>query len=234
MHALALALVVAGAPVSSANDLNREGLRLYQQKKYAQALEKFRAAVEADDGSALGHYNYAATLGVLRKQGKLCEFSAYNQEILGHLERSIVLDPERRKRVVSDADFDEVRGTIRYLRLFGKDPARAGDVRAILEAVTWYGPISGLGMYGSVASIDFRSGGKASVWLLVNIKDGETKQKTVAASWKLDGVKVVLDLAEPYEGARKVEAHLTPEGTLVIDSGNLPGPFGDERVQCDA
>ena len=35
-----------------------------------QALEKFRGAIAADENHALAHYNFAATLGMLRKRGK--------------------------------------------------------------------------------------------------------------------------------------------------------------------
>ena len=91
---LLLALILA-APSSaqSARALNTEGFRLYQAGKYPEALEKFEAAAQADPKLALAHYNVAATLGVLRKQGQICPYSAHRQTILERLNTAIRLDP---------------------------------------------------------------------------------------------------------------------------------------------
>ena len=85
-----LALLLAAAPTAA--QLNTEGYRLYRAENYDAALVKFRAAIAADGKHALAHYNYAATLGHLRKQGRTCEVDAYQSTILEHLTRAVALD----------------------------------------------------------------------------------------------------------------------------------------------
>ena len=89
--------------------LNTQGFRLYQAGKYPEALEKFTAAAEADPGLALAHYNVAATLGVLRKRGQVCEYSAYRETILERLQRAIRLDSRRLARAKEDKDFEPIQ-----------------------------------------------------------------------------------------------------------------------------
>jgi tetratricopeptide (TPR) repeat protein len=233
--ALACLLVSLAASAESAKDLNTQGFRLYKQKKYGEALELFRKAMQADDKLALAHYNYAATLGVLRKQGKVCDFDAYKSEILDHLEKSIALDAGRKKRAVADADFEPVRDTVRYQKkVLGKDPAKPGDVKAILEAVTFYGPMGGLGIYGSVLGVDFQPGGKLSVWRKVDLEEGAPKKKTVTGTWTLEGTKVRVQLSEPLQGESKAEGDFTSEGLLEMNLGGVQGPLVDEPSECDA
>src|SRR4051812_43454088 len=119
----------------TSKELNTQGFRLYNQHKYPEALELFKKAMEADDASALAHYNYAATLGVLRKQRKVCAFDAYKTTILDHLEKSVKLDPKRATRVKGDHDFDEVRDTVRYQKLVGRSLENPAQGQQVLEAV---------------------------------------------------------------------------------------------------
>src|SRR5438045_1548794 len=109
MKALMLCVVLAASAKST--QLNTEAFRLYQAGNFTDALTKFRQAFEADDSNALAHYNYAATLGVFRKQNKVCEANAYKGDILDHLEKALALDKGRKARVQKDADFDEIRDT---------------------------------------------------------------------------------------------------------------------------
>ncbi|MFY0523219.1 hypothetical protein ACN28I_08560 [Archangium gephyra] len=131
MHRLLLlfALVLA-APSSaqSARALNTEGFRLYQAGKYPEALEKFEASAQADPKFALAHYNVAATLGVLRKQGQICPYSAHRQTILERLNLAVRLDPRRLTRARQDADLDPIRDTLGWQKLLGRSPERQGDV----------------------------------------------------------------------------------------------------------
>src|SRR5690242_4835303 len=82
----------------SAKALNSDGFDLYKAGKYPEALEKFQAAVKADPKNALPPYNVAATLGVLRKQGQICQYSAHRETILEQLKASVKLDPKRLAR----------------------------------------------------------------------------------------------------------------------------------------
>src|SRR6186997_1552832 len=120
MHRLLLLLALtlaAPSPAQSARALNTEGFRLYQAGKYPEALEKFEAAAQADPKLALAHYNVAATLGVLRKKGKICDYSAYRETIVERLTRSVELDPRRLTRAKADADLDPIRDTLGWQRL---------------------------------------------------------------------------------------------------------------------
>src|SRR5690242_15593034 len=156
MHRLLLLLALtlaAPSPAQSARALNTEGFRLYQAGKYPEALEKFEAAARADPKFALAHYNVAATLGVLRKKGEICQYSAHRQTILERLNTAVQLDPRRLARAKEDADLDPIRDTVGWQRLLGRSPAKQADVPELLRQVTWFSP--GEGVYGSTRKLTF-------------------------------------------------------------------------------
>lgn len=56
------------APVSSAAQMkNSEGIKLYNEGKWADAAQDFREAVKADEKSAEAHYNLALALDKLQQ-----------------------------------------------------------------------------------------------------------------------------------------------------------------------
>ena len=158
--ALLLALALAHVPAPAARALNTEGFRLYRAGRLPEALERFRAAAEADPRYALARYNQAATLGALRKQGPqaVCSHDAFRHVITEHLAASVALDPRRLARAKVDPDFDGVRDTVAYQRLLGLDPARPGDAARLVPRVTWWGP--GVGAYGSLVKLRFAPRGR--------------------------------------------------------------------------
>lgn len=221
-------LVLLLAPLAfaqSAKDLNTEGFRLYQVGKYPEALEKFRAAVAKNPKHALAHYNVAATLGVLRKQGLVCHHEAYTSTILEHLATAIRLDPRRLKRAKEDTDLDPIRETVGWHRLLGRSPLRTADVPELLKKVKWFGP--GVGVYGTLQTLRFEQGGKLVLTQKVPQDEGPMKEETVTGTYSVKSRKVEVKLPgqKPDTGA------INAEGVLELKA---LGSFYDFPSECDA
>ncbi len=235
----ALALIISllllpcldNAFAQSARDLNTQGYRLYLKGKFPEALAFFRRAVSADPDYALGRYNLACTLGVLRKKGQetICRYDAYKSSILDQLEEAVRLDPATRDKIRTDPDLDPIRDTIRYLRMLGYSSTNEQDIGPILVSVSWYGTPSGA--FGPAAGIHFRQDGTVVLTLLDTTTDTITHSEfqgtfTVTAS----RIKITLD--RPLNGVTTFEGTMLPGGSL--DIPGLPGPFTDDPHECEA
>ncbi len=224
---LLLALALAAAvPAPAAKTLNTEGFRLYQSGRYPEALEKFQEAARQAPDYALARYNVAATLGRLRKQGKVCEYSAYRYDIVEHLTQAVKLDARRLARAKVDADFDTIRDTLGWQRLLGRSPEREADVPVLLPAVSWFG--EGVGIYGTTQKLRFQRDGRVVLWTKPISDDGVPgRPREVPGTYSVRGRQVELRL--------KGRAPLT--GTL-SDTGALTfpdlGTFTDAPSECDA
>jgi tetratricopeptide (TPR) repeat protein len=216
----------AGGQPAKARELNTEGFRLYQAGHFPEALERFQAAAQAHPGYALAHYNVAATLGVLRKQQKVCEYQAYPETILQHLTRAVELDPRRLKRAQEDADLEPIRRTVGWQRLLGRSPARAGDVPALLRAVDWYGP--GMGAHGTLVRLNFQEGGKVVLKRKSLPDDGPAQETVLTGTYTVRGTEVRVTL--PGQAA-SLTGSLSPTGLLKLQE---LGPFTDSPAECDA
>lgn len=221
---LLLALILA-APSSaqSARALNTEGFRLYQAGKYPEALEKFEAAAQADPKLALAHYNVAATLGVLRKQGEICPYSAHRQTILERLNTSIRLDPRRLARAKEDADLDPIRDTLGWQKLLGRSPSRQADVPELLRRITWFSP--GEGVYGSTRKLTFPDGKRVVLWR--RIIEDPTRTEEQAGTYKIKGRNITLS----FPGQKPLTGRMTPRGVLEFEE---LGTFLDSPSECEA
>lgn len=223
MNGVLLALVLTGAP-----ELNTEGFRLYQQGKYGEALEKFRGAIAADQTHALAQYNFAATLAVLRKRGKTCEFDAYQSTILEHLTQSVTLDERRRARMQRDADFEVVRDSLGYQRLLKRDPANDKDVNALLVALAFLTPARGA--FGHGEQLDLKADGTLTI--KQTIVDEDVKQVTTAGTWKAKGRTVTLTFKKKVSGVTGAVGTFNAEGHLVFTTPAWD--FSSDRSDCDA
>lgn len=207
----------------SARKLNSAGFRLYKQGKFEEAIKKFRGAVKADSGYALGHYNLAATMALLRNKYP-CQYEA--GEILEHLAEAVSLDKRRRKRMRKDSDFDSVRETFQYQIINGLSLGKSSHVRKILMNVEeWFGPSPGV--RGPMGKIIFMDNKSVSVGWYVPVDDDgrggglEFKDGT----YKVNRNDVRIEVGgETYTGL------LDDNGTLDMDG--LPGPFGDSAEEC--
>ncbi|MGV3623673.1 MAG: copper resistance protein NlpE N-terminal domain-containing protein [Archangium sp.] len=218
-----LALLLSGAP-----ELNTEGFELYKKGRYAEALDKFRAAIAADGNHALAHYNFAATLGLLRKRGQICEFDAYQSTILEHLAQSVSLDERRRTRMRRDADFDSVRDTLGYQQLLKRDPANDTDVNALLIALGFITPARGA--YGHPEQLDLKADG--TLTLKQTIVDEDVKQVTTTGTWKAKGRTVTLTFKKKVSGVTSAVGTFNAQGHLVFTAPEWD--FSTNRSECDA
>jgi tetratricopeptide (TPR) repeat protein len=226
-----LSVLPQAAGAQTAKELNAQGFRLYKAKDYAGALKLFEQALVADPNLALAHYNFAATLGVFRKKGQICQHDAYKQQILDHLEKAVALDPARKERMKRDADFDTVRDTLRYQRLLGLSPDNPKDVAALLQRVSWFSKPSGI--YGSLFWIDFRSAGVVWVWRRIPPEgDGLPKTVKLTGRYTVTGSKVMLQLPKAIDGSAALEGELSSTGELVFPAP--VGPMSDVPSECAA
>jgi tetratricopeptide (TPR) repeat protein len=226
MHRLLLLLaLVLAAPSSaqSARALNTEGFRLYQAGKYPEALEKFEASAQADPKFALAHYNVAATLGVLRKQGQICPYSAHRQTILERLNTAVRLDPRRLARARQDADLDPIRDTLGWQKLLGRSPERQGDVPELLRRVTWFSP--GEGVYGSTRKLTFPDGKRVVLWRRLIEDPTRTQEQT--GTYTLKGRTIILT----FPGKKPLPGRMTARGVLEFEE---LGAFQDSPSECEA
>ncbi|WNG58419.1 tetratricopeptide repeat protein [Archangium gephyra] len=225
---LLLTLVLAAPSAAqsatpSARALNTEGFRLYQGGKYPEALEKFEAAAQADPKLALAHYNVAATLGVLRKQGQICPYSAHRQTILERLNTSIQLDPRRLARAKEDADLDPIRDTLGWQKLLGRSPSRQADVPELLRRVTWYSP--GEGVYGSTRKLTFSEGKRVVLWRRIIEDPTRTEEKT--GTYTVKGRTITLT----FPDRKPLKGQMSTRGVLEFEE---LGAFQDSPSECEA
>jgi tetratricopeptide (TPR) repeat protein len=213
------------ALAQSARDLNAEGFRLYKAGQLPEALGKFQAAAQADPKYALAHYNVAATLGVLRKQGQVCEFEAYRETIIERLKLAVKLDPKRLARAKEDADLDPIRDTLGWQRLLGRSPERVADVPELLRRVSWFGP--GVGVYGTTRTLRFQEGGRVVLKRKTVDEEGTPKDEELSGTYSVKGRTLELRLP----GMKPLKGTLTPRGALQVDE---LGTFTDSPSECEA
>ncbi|MFP2929032.1 hypothetical protein ACLESO_28295 [Pyxidicoccus sp. 3LG] len=221
---LVLALTAA-APAPAARSLNTEGFRLYQAGSYPEALEKFQEAARQAPDYALARYNVAATLGLLRKKGLVCQYSAHRDVIVEHLTQAVKLDAKRLARAKVDSDLDPIRDTLGWQRLLGRTPEREADVPVLLRAVSWFGP--GVGVYGTTQGLRFHASDRAVLWTKVVGDDGVPRQQQTSGSYKVRGRQVELRL----KGRAPLVGTLTDKGALTFPE---LGTFTDSPSECDA
>jgi tetratricopeptide (TPR) repeat protein len=223
---LATLLFAVPALAQSAKELNAEGFRLYQAGKFPQALEKFQAAFQADPKYALAWYNSAATLGVLRKQDRVCEFEAYRETIVQQLGTAVKLDPRRLTRAKEDKDFEPIRDTLGWQRLLGRSPQRVADVPTLLRQVSWFGP--GVGVYGTTKKLRFQDGGRVVLWRKTVDDAGTPREEELPGTYTVKGRAVELrfpGMKQPLKGT------LTVNGALKV---NELDTFTDAPSECEA
>ncbi|GMT98988.1 hypothetical protein KH5H1_31070 [Corallococcus caeni] len=226
--ALSLALALSAAPSTppSGKALNTQGFRLYQSGRYPEALEKFQAAAQATPDYALAHYNAAATLGLLRKQGKVCEYSAHRDVIVEKLATAVRLDPRRLQRAKEDKDLDVIRDTLGWQKLLGLTPEQEASVPTLLRNVSWYGP--GVGVYGTTRALKFKDGGRVELWKKDIDDSGTPKESRIQGTYTVKGraVTVTLPKAAPVTGSLDAAGALTFPEPL--------GGFTDSPSECEA
>ena len=236
-----LALLLAASPTVA--DANAAGMKLYQAKRYPEAIEQFKAAIDSATGQpstkeevaqsralALAHFNLACAMALARKAGKTCEVGAYMGVVWEHVLESIRLDPSRLEKAVTDPDLKELRGTLQFQSLLGLSPARESDLPKLLPIVTWY--VQG-GAYGPTRDLTFSANGTVELTLRLPNADGFPLDfRHFKGRWTLKGreLKLVFSEAVPEVNAKEVVFTFSPEGSL---RGAL-GSFSEGLSECEA
>ncbi len=232
-----LLLMVFISPLfgQTSGDLNNAGFRLYQAKKYPEALEFFNKAIEADGRNSMAHYNLACTLGLLRSQGQVCQHNAYRGVILDHLVRAVELDNRIATTMQKDTDLNSVHDTFRYQILTGLSVSNDVNLRLILTRVSWYGPSPGV--YGPVSGLLFKSNG-TGILRVLDVSEGVVRKET-GFHYTIQQGRIIIRLDravqlgdETLDTTRGYTGQLGPDGILNIEL--LPGPFNDDPGDCSA
>jgi hypothetical protein len=236
--ALLVGLLVAAAP-TTAKELNSAGMTKYKSRQYVEAIGLFQAALAAGEKEAplstrevvdrnktlaLAHFNHACAQSLLRKAGKVCDGDAYRSAITEHLEKSVLLDPNRLDRVIVDKDLEPIRDTLAYHSMLGLSVKREKDLPALLTKVRWWSP--GSGAFGSLSQLSFANGGVVTETLReVDPEGGKESKKTVKGRWTLTG----RNLSVTLDGKTR-EGRLGEDGKL-----DLSGvAYRDEPSECGA
>ncbi|MBL8939171.1 MAG: hypothetical protein JNM69_31710 [Archangium sp.] len=237
-----LALLLAAAPTVA--DANAAGMKLYQAKRYPEAIAQFKAALEreAEQPStkeqvaqtralALAHFNLACAMALARKAGKTCEVEAYLPSIWEHVLEAIRIDPNRLEKALTDPDLKELRTTLQFQSLLGLSPSRDADLPKLITAVTWYS--AGEGAYGSTRSMTFTPGGVSLTLRLLNEAGLPLDIRTFKGTWTLKGRALKLVFAQPLPGLDTKELSFTiePDGSLAAGQWSR---FSDSPSECDA
>lgn len=198
--ALVLLFVVTAAP-PTAKGLNSAGMEKYKARQFVEAIGLFQQAIDAGakEGAAsireqvelnktvaLAHFNHACAQSLLRKAGRVCDGDAYRSAITGHLEKSVLLDPNRLDRVAADKDLEPIRDTLAYHSMLGLSAKRERDLPALLVKVRWWSP--GVGAFGSLSQLSFAANGSMIETIReVDPEGGKEKVKAMKGRWTLTG-----------------------------------------------
>ena len=217
---LTVVLVSALAQTPESRAQNTAGFRLYQAKKYAEAIAAFRDAVSKDGKNALAHYNLAATLGLVRGAGKTCEFDAYAGTIMGELQEAMTLDVRRKLRARVDSDFKSVWSTFAWQTKV-LDRSVAKNLSTIVVAVTWYSPSQGA--YGPQQTLVFKAKGRG---VERKLEGEDPKLVDRAFTWKVKGTGVEVRRADG-----SVQTYVLGEDGRLTSGESV---LTDDRGECSA
>jgi peptidoglycan/xylan/chitin deacetylase (PgdA/CDA1 family)/uncharacterized caspase-like protein len=113
-----------------AYDLDRQGQQLYREKKYDEALEKFRAAVAMRPGDIV----------LLNNLGFIYYAMGRYDEALTHLQRTLAMDPNRKEAHLNLGDtlaklgrMEEAKTHYRQFLALYPASSRAEEIRKLLE-----------------------------------------------------------------------------------------------------
>ena len=212
-------------PTATRADEYAQGQTLFKQKKYTQALLKYRQALDANPQHAWAHYQLASTLSVLRGTGKTCDHQALKRTIVQHLFKACQLNPKLNRRVRKDKTLKTIHDTIGWQRLMGRTINEPKHIDRILQAVSWYGPAQ----KGTTptSGISFKAKGKMVLW--TRSADGQAKTQ-LAGHYRVQRTRVIVTLKKAIDGTSEFEGQLKLTGELWLPG--LPGPFNDDPKEC--
>lgn len=126
----------------------------------ADAVIALKAKLAANPDDARAHLEMARALSRLRSAIQPCAIGATREEILGHLEAAVRLDPSLGAGLAADADLAPVATTVRLAVLSGADLSQPATRSAVLVAADWSGPPSGV--LPSTGTLDLLADGTAT------------------------------------------------------------------------
>lgn len=126
----------------------------------ADTVIQLKGKLTANPDDAAAHLGIATALSRLRSATQPCAIGATLEEILGHLEAAVKLDPSLAAKIDHDPDLAPVATTVRFAVLTGADLSQTATRQAVLEAADWNGPPSGV--LPASGTLDLQAAGKVA------------------------------------------------------------------------
>ena len=183
----------------NADELNKAGYRLYEQKQYRAALPYFKAALEKTPEYVYPHYNYACVVSLVLQDGGNGPYSS--SDILEHLLITFHLNPSYLSRWRTDPDLMWYREHhARQDGLYDVDAsADEPSIRRRLTATTRYYIGSSEGVAPVFASVRFSPQGLVSG--ILRVMDAENPGRSdqpIRGRYFLHGNLVYITFEEKY------------------------------------
>lgn len=117
---------------------NTSAYRAYKSGDFQRAKQLFRKAVRIDPLYAKAFYNLACTYGVIRAKRPCEDRSATLENMARAMAKAIAVNERWRRQLDADKDLHELKRTIFYYRLMGREASDVEDVSTILTGVDWF------------------------------------------------------------------------------------------------
>jgi tetratricopeptide (TPR) repeat protein len=142
---------IAGADRKKAVELNTLGYKYYSEKKYYDAIEQFREAINQDKTYVFPHYNLACTIALVFTNDDFSEFKKRNRyfgqnhmiglidEAIDNLKIAIAIDPKYKEKARHDSDLNYMRTEATFFNTLDYDLNNPDDVKEILWGITHWG-----------------------------------------------------------------------------------------------
>ncbi len=225
---LAFPVLTRSGQVTEAKDLNAKGYRLYKEKKFDEAYNIYKKAVESDPSYGMAHYNFACTMAILWDSTP-CNGDFAPTDVLKELALAVQYDRSRSARMAVDPDLKNFRKYFQYHVMTGRSPKDAKDVKFILENVRWNGPRPGTIL---LSRIGFTAPDKVLIER-ANITASDVSYDRFEGTYRVDGETIAIKLNSPYLGHSNFVGKLKADGLWgVLDFGGEIENFTDREDWC--
>lgn len=210
-------------------ELNK-ALNLVAEKKYDDAIDTFKSAIEQNENDLELRYNYVKTLTLLKK----IDYPGYFDTefvICKHLDEIVKRKPEYIKMIKEDTDFDVLKKDFRFLKLLGYSVDKSEDSKFILANLNWY--VRSLGssidIYGQ---LEFSDDNTFVFWLFTPesiTSFGKIKDKYVyTGKYTVEKTKIILVFNEKMLLKRTVNDILENTSEFDEDLTTIEGEIQED------
>ncbi|MDH5657120.1 MAG: tetratricopeptide repeat protein [Spirochaetia bacterium] len=197
----------SSSEVSKAEELNKLGYAKYKEKKYQEAADYYRQAIEEDPENAKSHYNLSCMLSL---NNEYCNYD--DREALSALETSIRLNPGYKKAAMTDGDLKNLRKFFKFRKLIGSIKSDA-DIVSYLKEVKSHKDCYSAGVYEFCTTYTFHGDGSYSIEKQVPSQEPDDSSgapyavtKTSKGNFSVENGKIIFNQTEPENKTEKKDA----------------------------